>query len=80
MKLPRGSEEHFCDIETGTIAASVTLASGYGVSPVVKAEGYVVSQKSSLYLRLTVRIFPSRSRGIISPLYFVYQLFGTIYV
>ncbi|XP_063872958.1 piggyBac transposable element-derived protein 2-like [Scylla paramamosain] len=52
MKLPRGSEEHFCDAESGIIAARwqdngiVTIASSeYGVSPVVKAERYVASQK-----------------------------------
>ncbi len=52
MKLPRGSEEHFCDAESGITAAHwynnsiVTIASSeYGVSPVVKAERYIASKK-----------------------------------
>ncbi len=55
MKLPRGSEEHYCDAESGIIAARwhdndiVTIASSeYGVSPVVKAELYVASQEKRM--------------------------------
>ncbi len=52
MKLQRGSLEHFCDGDSKIIAARwqdngvVTVASSeYGVSPVVKAERYIASQK-----------------------------------
>ncbi len=52
MKLQRGSLEHYCDTEWEIIAARwhdngiVTVASSeYGVSPVVKAERYIASQK-----------------------------------
>ncbi len=55
MKLPRGSEEHFRDAESGIIAARwqdngiVTFASSeYGVLPVAKAEPYVASQKKRM--------------------------------
>ncbi len=55
MKLSRGTEEHFCDAESGIIAARwqdngiVTIASSeYGVSPLVKAERYVASQKKRM--------------------------------
>ncbi len=54
-QCPRGSEEHFCDAESGITAARwhdngiVTMASSeYGVSPVVKAECYVASQKKPM--------------------------------
>ncbi|XP_045109694.1 piggyBac transposable element-derived protein 3-like [Portunus trituberculatus] len=62
MKLPRGTEEHFCDAESGIIAARwqdngiVTIASSeYGVSPLVKAERYVTSQKK----RMNAKCHPS---------------------
>ncbi len=52
MKLQRGSVEHLCDTESQIIAARwhdngiVTVASSeYGISPVVKAERYIASQK-----------------------------------
>ncbi len=52
MKLQRGSLEYYCDTESEIIAACwhdngiVTVASSeYGVSPVVKAERYMASQK-----------------------------------
>ncbi len=55
MKLPRGSEEHYCDAESGIIAARwhdngivAITSSEYGVSPVVKAERYVASQKKRM--------------------------------
>ncbi len=55
MMLPRGSEEHFSNTDSHIIAAHwhdngiVTIASSEcGVSPVVKAECYVASQKTQM--------------------------------
>ncbi len=63
MKLPRGSEEHFCNTDSQIIAARwhvngiVTIASSeYGASPVVKAESYVACQKKRMQVPIPIVI------------------------
>ena len=55
MKLPRGTEEHYCDADSQIAAVRwhdngiVTMASSeFGVSPVVRAERYIASQRKRM--------------------------------
>ncbi len=64
MRLPRGSEEYFCDADSEIIATRwddngiVTIASSeYGVSPVVKAERYVASQMKRMNVSMPSAIY-----------------------